>query len=44
MALLDIVIDVSDSQGTIDWAAVQQAGIRVAMIKATEGTNFTAHT
>ena len=44
MALLDIVIDVSDAQGAIDWQAAQAAGIRVAMIKATQGTGFTAHT
>jgi lysozyme len=44
MALLDIVIDVSDSQGTIHWGDVYAAGIRVAMIKATEGATFTAHT
>jgi lysozyme len=44
MALLDIVIDVSDAQGQIDWPAVAAAGIKVAMIKATQGTGFTAHT
>jgi lysozyme len=43
MALLDIVIDVSDAQGTIHWDDVAHAGIRVAMIKATEGATFTAH-
>jgi GH25 family lysozyme M1 (1,4-beta-N-acetylmuramidase) len=43
MALLDIVIDVSDAQGTIHWGDVYAAGIRVAMIKATQGTGFTAH-
>jgi lysozyme len=44
MALLDIVIDVSDAQGTIHWGDVAAAGIKVAMIKATEGATFTAHT
>jgi lysozyme len=45
MALLDIVIDVSDAQGTnIHWDDIAAAGIRVAMIKATEGATFTAHT
>ena len=45
MALLDIVIDVSDAQGSnIHWADVADAGIKVAMIKATEGATFTAHT
>jgi lysozyme len=44
MALLDVVIDVSDAQGTIDWPRVAAAGIRVAMVKATQGASFTAHT
>jgi GH25 family lysozyme M1 (1,4-beta-N-acetylmuramidase) len=44
MALLDIVIDVSDAQHQIDWRRVAAAGIKVAMIKATQGTSFTAHT
>jgi lysozyme len=44
MALLDSVIDVSDAQGQIDWSAVAAAGINVAMIKATQGTGFVAHT
>ena len=44
MALLDIVIDVSDAQDQIDWPRVAAAGIKVAMIKATQGTSFTAHT
>ena len=44
MPLLDIVIDVSDAQGTVHWGDVFAAGIRVAMIKATEGATFTAHT
>jgi lysozyme len=44
MALLDIVIDVSDAEGAIHWGDVAAAGIRVAMIKATEGATFTAHT
>lgn len=42
MALLDFAIDVSDAQGTIDWRRVAGAGIRVAMIKATEGATFIA--
>jgi lysozyme len=45
MPLLDIVIDVSDAQGSnVHWADVFDAGIKVAMIKATEGATFTAHT
>jgi lysozyme len=43
MPLLDVVIDVSDAQGTIHWDDVAHAGIGVAMIKATEGATFTAH-
>src|SRR6202034_943919 len=42
MALLDIAIDVSDAQGTVDWAKVAAAGVKVAMIKATEGATFRA--
>jgi len=42
VALLDLVIDVSDAQGRIDWPAVAASGIAVAMIKATEGETFTA--
>ena len=42
MALLDIVIDVSHHQGgAIAWQSVAQAGIAVAMVKATEGVNVT---
>jgi lysozyme len=44
MALLDIVIDVSDSQGEIDWHRVAAAGIKVAMIKATEGATVVEDT
>ena len=44
MALLDFVIDVSDANGQIDWHRVAAAGVKVAMIKATEGATFTAHT
>jgi hypothetical protein len=44
MALLDVVIDVSDAQGRIDWLSVAHAGIKVAMVKATEGDMFTAST
>ena len=41
MALLDVVIDVSHGQGDIDWRSVAEAGIKVAMVKATEGHTFT---
>jgi GH25 family lysozyme M1 (1,4-beta-N-acetylmuramidase) len=34
---LDICIDVSHWQGSIDWPAVRAAGILIAMLKATEG-------
>jgi hypothetical protein len=44
MALLDSVIDVSDAQNKIDWHKVAAAGIKVAMIKATEGATLTADT
>jgi GH25 family lysozyme M1 (1,4-beta-N-acetylmuramidase) len=37
---LDICIDVSHWQGPIDWPAVAASGIRIAMIKATEGTSW----
>lgn len=36
----DIAIDCSHWQGVIDWPAVAASGIRIAMIKATEGTAF----
>lgn len=39
---LDICIDVSDAQGSIDWPAVRGAGIRIAFVKATEGASFVA--
>jgi lysozyme len=42
MAPLDVVIDVSDAQGVIDWAAVANAGIKVAFVKATEDASFAA--
>jgi lysozyme len=42
MALLDVVIDVSDSNGVIDWTKVAADGIQVAMIKASEGATFRA--
>jgi GH25 family lysozyme M1 (1,4-beta-N-acetylmuramidase) len=42
MALLDVVIDVSDAQHAVDWAKVAAAGVKVAMIKATEGATFKA--
>jgi lysozyme len=44
MALLDIAIDVSDAQGAVDWAQVAAAGVRLAMIKASEGATFKAAT
>jgi len=44
MALLDIAIDVSDAQGTVDWTRVAAAGVKVAMIKTTEGATFRAAT
>jgi hypothetical protein len=44
MALLDVVIDVSDAQGQIDWPRVAAAGIKLAMIKASEGETFKART
>lgn len=42
MGPLDVVIDVSDAQGVIDWAAVANAGIKVAFVKATEDASFAA--
>lgn len=44
MALSDVAIDVSGAQGRIDWRLVAEAGIRVAMVKATDGNTFTAST
>ena len=43
MPLLDVVIDVSDANGEIAWPRVAAAGIRVAMIKATQGATVKAH-
>jgi len=43
MALLDVIIDVSDANGEIAWQRVAAAGVRVAMIKATQGATFKAH-
>lgn len=37
-------IDVSDFQSDVDWHAVKASGRSFAFTKATEGTNFTAHT
>lgn len=37
-------VDVSHYQGRIDWAAVEQAGVGFAFVKATEGTSFVDHT
>jgi GH25 family lysozyme M1 (1,4-beta-N-acetylmuramidase) len=37
-------IDVSDYQGTVNWTSVKNAGYSFAVIKATEGTTFTAST
>ena len=39
----DIAIDVSDFQPTIDWSRVYAAGIRIAMVKASEGATFASH-
>lgn len=36
----DIAIDVGDAQPNIDWPAVFASGIRIAMVKATEGLSF----
>lgn len=33
----DLGIDVSRHQGTIDWAKVASAGVKFAIVKATEG-------
>ena len=37
-------VDVSDSQGTVDWNAAAGAGIRFAWIKATQGDSYVAST
>jgi lysozyme len=37
-------IDISDAQGTINWTSVRGAGIRFAVMKATQGTYNTQHT
>ncbi|HEY8090394.1 MAG TPA: GH25 family lysozyme [Polyangiaceae bacterium] len=37
-------VDVSNGQGTIDWAAVKAAGVDFAIMKATQGTYYTAST
>src|SRR5215218_3274256 len=34
-------VDVSESQGDIDWKRVRRAGVRFAGVKATEGEDFT---
>lgn len=33
-------IDVSDWQGDIDWSLVYQSGVRIAMIRASEGSHY----
>lgn len=38
MTFQDVVIDVSDAQASIDWPTVYKSGIRVAFIKAMEGS------
>ena len=43
MALFDVVIDVSDANGETAWPRVAASGVRVAMIKATQGATFRAH-
>jgi len=40
MAVFDVVIDVSDAQWPVDWGKVAAAGVRLAMIKASEGATF----
>jgi lysozyme len=40
----DIAIDVGDAQPKIDWAQVYASGIRIAMVKATEGAAFKSPT
>ena len=42
MALFDIAIDVSDAQPAIDWGKVAAAGVKLAMVKASEGATFKA--
>jgi GH25 family lysozyme M1 (1,4-beta-N-acetylmuramidase) len=37
-------VDVSDGQGTIDWASVKAAGVDFALMKATQGTYDTQKT
>jgi GH25 family lysozyme M1 (1,4-beta-N-acetylmuramidase) len=37
-------IDISDAQGTINWTSVRAAGVRFAVMKATQGTYNTQHT
>jgi len=36
----DVAIDVGDAQPKIGWGQVYGAGIRIAMVKASEGTHF----
>ena len=38
--MLDICIDVSHHNGVIDWAAVAESGIKLAIIKATQGVSY----
>lgn len=40
MTLFDIAIDVSRNNGDIDWKAVAEDGIKLAMIKATQGSIY----
>lgn len=40
-APLDVCIDVSHAQGIIEWDSVAKAGIKVAMVKATQGQGYT---
>jgi len=37
-------VDVSHYQGSVDWKAVEEAGVGFAFLKATEGTSFVDHT
>lgn len=40
----DIAIDVGDAQPVIDWPAVYASGVRIVMVKCTEGATFTSPT
>lgn len=40
----DIAIDVGDAQPVMDWAAVYASGIRIVMVKCSEGAGFVSPT